>query len=167
MLIVRFTRTSPTHHRFEIERGDGSREAAQLETRSLLLHDLLHFAFETEAGLTQSFYGLLAAGRTLSDTMPDGSPAGPRFPTAEAQLTERILGPLTGIVRGEFDAAALLAAVRQLQEAHGEPMPEWLTEDLIHRTADRFRRLNGQWRSTPFGATMELHFGSEQVPGRR
>jgi hypothetical protein len=131
-----------------------------------LLHDLLHFAFETEAGLTQSFYGLLAAGRTLSDTVPDGSSAGLGFPTAEAQLTERIVGPLTGVVQGKFDAPALLTAIRQLQEAHGEPMPEWLTEALIHRAADRFRRLYGQWRSTPFEATMELRFGSAAVPRR-
>jgi hypothetical protein len=166
MLIVRLTRVSPTHHRFEIERADGSREAAQLETRNLLLHDLLHFAFETEAGLTQSFYGLLAAGRTLSDTMPDASSAGPRFPTAEAQLTERIVGPLTGVVQGKVHVTSLLSAIRQLQDAHGEPMPEWLTESLIRRTADRFRRLYGQWRSTPFGATMELRFANAPSPMR-
>jgi hypothetical protein len=169
MLTVRFTRVSATHHRFEVERADGSKEAAVLETRSLLVHDLLHFAFETEAGLAQAFYGLIAAGRTLADTMPEATPEGAGFPTAEARLAERIVGPLTGVVQDKFSARSALAGLRQLQEAHGEPMPEWLTEDLIRRTTEHFRRLHGRWRSTPFAATLELRFetgGNMRRPGR-
>jgi len=158
MLTVRLTRVSPTHHRFEIERADGSTECAVLETRSLLVHDLLHLAFETEAGLLQSFYGLLAAGRRLSETMPESTAQGVRFPTAEAQLTERIVGPLTAIVQSKISPRALLAGIRRLQEAHGEPMPEWLTEELIPHTAARFHRLHGEWKSTAFGQTMHLRF---------
>jgi hypothetical protein len=80
------------------------------------------------------------------------------FPTAEARLTERIVGPLTGVVQDKITPRALLAGVRQSQEAHGEAVPEWLTEELIERTTARFRRLHGQWKSTPFGQTMELRF---------
>jgi hypothetical protein len=158
MLAVRFTRVSPTHHRFEIERTDRSTECTVVETRSLLAHDLLHFALETEAGLLQSFYGLLAAGRRLSETMPESTAQGVRFPIAEAQLTERIVGPLTAVVQDKISPRALLAGIRQLQEAHGEPMQDWLTEELIQRTAARFRRLHGQWKSTAFGQTMQLRF---------
>ncbi|HEX5051990.1 MAG TPA: hypothetical protein VFZ65_09475, partial [Planctomycetota bacterium] len=61
-LLVRLTRTSPTHHRMEIVRDDGTREQHELETRSCLLHDLVHFAVETEAALGNSFYGRLAHG---------------------------------------------------------------------------------------------------------
>jgi hypothetical protein len=50
-------------------------------------------------------------------------------------------------------------------------MPEWLTEDLIRRTTEHFRRLQGRWRSTPFGATLELQFevarGDTRRPGRQ
>ncbi|MBO0764584.1 MAG: hypothetical protein J2P50_08355 [Hyphomicrobiaceae bacterium] len=156
MLTVRFTRVSPTHHRFEVERADGSKQAAIIETRSGLVHDLLHFAFETEAGLTRSFYGLIAAGRTLAETRPRPSADGPSFPTAEARLTERMVGILTVLVEDKFGASEALAGLRRLQQAHAEPMPEWLTEDLIRRTAEHFRRLHGKWKSTPFGDTMEL-----------
>jgi hypothetical protein len=129
-----------------------------IETRSLLVHDLLHFAFETEAGLLQSFYRLLAAGRRLSETVPESAPEGVRFPTAEAQLTERIVGPLTAVVQNKVSPRALLAGIRRLQEAHGEPMPDWLTEEVIQRTAARFRHLHGEWKSTAFGQTMHLRF---------
>jgi hypothetical protein len=40
-LIVRFTRLNPTHHRFEAVRADGTRDVRELETRSLLTHDLM------------------------------------------------------------------------------------------------------------------------------
>jgi len=50
-LVVRLTRVSPTHHRFAFGRADGSGESLELETKSCLFHDLLHFAVETEAQL--------------------------------------------------------------------------------------------------------------------
>ncbi len=58
-LALRFTRVSPTHHRFEYRRPDGSGEAVEMETRSFLFHNLLHYAVESEAGLRGSFYGIL------------------------------------------------------------------------------------------------------------
>ena len=61
-MIVRFTRLSPTHHRFEALRDDGSIESRELETRSLLNHDLVHFALESEGELKDGFYGTLARG---------------------------------------------------------------------------------------------------------
>src|SRR5262245_55210423 len=160
MLIVRFTRVSPTHHRFEIERADGSKEATVVETRSLLVHDLLHLAFETEACLAQSFYGLLASTHTLADLVPKASSDGAIFPSSAAQVPGRVVGPLTGVVQGKISARALLSAIRELQDAHGEPVPAYLTEGLIERTAARFHRLHGQWKATPFGQTMELRFES-------
>ena len=59
LLTLRFTRVSPTRHRFEYRRADGTGEAIEMETRSLLTHDLLHYAVESEAHLKGSFYGIL------------------------------------------------------------------------------------------------------------
>jgi hypothetical protein len=50
-LKLRFTRVSPTRHRLEYRREDGTGEAIAMETKSLLVHDLVHFAVESEAGL--------------------------------------------------------------------------------------------------------------------
>ena len=58
MLTICFTRTSNQRHRLDIVREGGACESRELETRSTLVHDLVHFAVETEARLTRSFYGL-------------------------------------------------------------------------------------------------------------
>ncbi len=55
VLTLRFTKLSDERHRFEYRRPDGTGEAIEMETRSLLRHDLLHFALEREAGLRGSF----------------------------------------------------------------------------------------------------------------
>lgn len=143
-MIVRFTRLNPTHHRFEAIRNDGEREVRELETRSLLTHDLVHFALESEGALSFGFYGSLARGAS--------------YETEAAQEIEYVVGPLQGLLKGDFDPVAFVERFRAVRENTEQHMPDWLTADLIARTTDRFQRLQGQWRATPFGQTMELRF---------
>ena len=143
-MIVRFTRLNPTHHRFEIVRDDGSRESRELETRSLLAHDLVHFALESEGRLSHGFYGALARGAA--------------YETEAAMEIEYVVGPLQGLLKGDFDPPAFVERFRAVRENTEARMPDWLTADLIARVRDRYRRLQGQWRATPFGETMELRF---------
>jgi hypothetical protein len=141
-MIVRFTRLNPTHHRFEVIRDDGGRETRELETRSMLMHDLVHFALESEGRLSHGFYGALARGAA--------------YETQAAGEVEQLVGPLQGLLRGEFDPVTFIERFRAVRENTAEPMPDWLTADLITRTSQHFHRLRGQWRATPFGQTMEL-----------
>jgi hypothetical protein len=143
-VIVRFTRLSPTRHRFEAIRDDGAIETRELETRSLLKHDFVHFALESEGKLRDGFYGALARG---------GS-----YETEAAAAVESVVGPLQGALKDEIDPAAFVARFRRVQESIGSHAPEWLNEDLIARTVARIRQLQGQWQATPFGQTMELRF---------
>jgi hypothetical protein len=99
MLTVRLTRLSNSRHRMAIIRADGSSETHELETRSTLRHDLVHFAFETEAGLTESFFGLLAKGATLEALAGKGMES--FAPGVEIGMTERIVGPLSGVAYGD------------------------------------------------------------------
>lgn len=147
-LIVRFTRLSPTQHRFEAIRADGTRETRELETRSFLLHDLVHFALESEAGLKEGFYGMLARGADY-DTPAAGAPA---------MQIESVVGPLQGATKGEVDADAFVARFVSVQASIGAQAPAWLTADLIRRALERLRQLQGRWRATPFGQAMELRF---------
>ena len=130
-MIVRFTRLNPTHHRFEIIRDDGSRDMRELETRSLLTHDLVHFALESEGGLQHGFYGALARG-ALRNRGGDGD-----------RVRRR---PLQGLLKGEFDPETFVERFRAVRENTEARMPDWLTADLIARVTDRYRRLQGQWR---------------------
>lgn len=143
-MIVRFTRLNPTHHRFEAIRDDGVRETRDLETRSMLTHDLVHFALESEGRLSEGFYGALARGAS--------------YETEAAADVEHVVGPLQSGLKGAFDSVAFVERLRVYRESIGERAPDWLTADLIMRAADRFHRLEGQWRATPFGQAMELTF---------
>lgn len=153
MITLRFTRLSPTHHRLDIERPGGARESVELETKSFLFHDLLHFAVEIEARLGESFFGSLAAGRSYAQVTATGVTL-----SGEVLNTERVIGLLTGVVRGDGDVASFLAGLENMFSALGEPMPGFVTEDFVAAVCERYRALAGQWKATPFGQAMELEF---------
>jgi hypothetical protein len=154
-LTLRFTRLSATHHQFEYRRPDGSGEAIEVETRSLLPHDLVHYAIESEASLRGSFYGLLAkVGGYQELTVKGGAALG-----GEVAITERVVGALQGALKtNDFDGEAFASAMAEYLELHDERPPRWLTPEFVKRVRERLRQLNGRWKATPFGETMELTF---------
>lgn len=148
-LVIRLTRLSPTQHRFEAIRADGSRETRELETKSLLRHDLVHFAVESEAGLQCGFYGRLARGEADDDL------------SSEASAIERIVGALQGASKGEVDPEDFISTFQAYERQLGAESAPWLTAELIGRVLARLRRLEGQWRATPFHHTLELRFETD------
>ena len=153
-LTLRFRRVSPTHHKIGYVRRDASSEEAVVETRSLLTHDFLHFALESEANCMNGFYGLVGKGysyRQLAGKEPALSPP------AETEAVERVVGALTAVVKGASPSDAM-SGLQGLFDAHGEELPAWLTLDLISRASDRFRRILSQWNSLRFGEVLELVF---------
>ena len=155
-MLLRFTRLTNERHRLELVRDDGTREAHELETRSTLLHDLVHYAVETEAGLKASFYGRLASGTTYG-ALTTEPPA-----DQEALQTELVVVRIQGVAKNdtwasvepENFAASIIAGFRSLDH---EP-PAWLTGDLIVRVRERLRHVQGQWRATPFHQALVLEF---------
>lgn len=157
-LFVTLTNISPTHHRFACMREDGSREAAELETKSFLYHDLLHFAVESEAFLGDSFYGKLLKGTSYRELSERKMEATPLTEGKEIMMTERVVGVMTGVLQSDASSEAALSSLRNLLSASGERFPEWFTEDFVLHVKERMRRLLGEWEGTPFGATMTLEF---------
>src|SRR5690242_14444126 len=92
-LVIRLVRTSSTHHRLETRRG-GTCESRELETRSCLLHDLVHFALESEAGLQNGFFGHLARGVAYDALAHEAQAPGALQRKDELLLVERVVGPL-------------------------------------------------------------------------
>jgi hypothetical protein len=156
-LVVRFRRVSPTHHRFEVVRG-AAMAGHELETRSTLSHDLVHFALESEAGLRDSFYGRLARGDDYSQLAALAAAGADAAGSDEIWATERIVGPLQGAWRQGFDAARFVASAAAYHAAIGAALPPWLTVELLARVAARLRALEGAWRGTPFGGALDLRF---------
>jgi hypothetical protein len=156
-LVLRFTRVSPTRHRFEYRRPDGTGEAIEMETRSLIFHDLLHYAVESEVGLGGSFYGILGRiGGYEELSVAGGAALG-----GEIAVTERVVGALQGAMKDEaFDPDAFAEAMADYLDLYGERPPRWLTTAFIQAVQARMRQLVGRWKATPFGETMELTFGA-------
>ena len=156
---IAFRRIDDSAHVLEVTRADGVTEAVACETRSYLLHDLLHYAVESEAGLSRGFWGSLAAGKTLGQ-MNDRSGAGMADGAGEMAAIERIVGAMHLTTKGRSSREVVLG-VRRFYVSIGEEAPAWLTEALVDRVQERMRRLQGQWKATPRGGRMELSFPPE------
>jgi len=154
-MLIRFKRLTNDRHRFEIVRDDGTGEAHDLETRSALLHDLAHYAVETEAGLQDSFYGRLAQG--ISYEALTEAPA-----TPEVMQTEAVVAQMQGTFKDggppRIDAEQCAHQIAGGFRALGGEPPVWLTPEFVARARERLRSLQGQWRATRFHETMELEF---------
>jgi hypothetical protein len=159
---IRLTKLSDVQHRLTVIRDDGSVESSDLVSRSFLLHDFIHYAVETTAGLRQSFWGLLASGKTLPELGAamerpvEGYP--PELMLSEPATTEAIVGCFTGLAHDRATPAEAVDAARRLFGAQERPLPAWLTEAFATIVKETLRRLKGEWKSVPYGATMELSF---------
>jgi hypothetical protein len=73
-------------------------------------------------------------------------------------MTECMVGVMTGMLKSDAPASLAIESAENLLHASGEALPEWFTEDLVVRVKERMRRLEGEWKGTPFGSTMTLAF---------
>jgi hypothetical protein len=121
------------------------------------LHDLTHYAVETELGFAHGFYGLIAAGWDIADTTGKGS-RGPL--PAEAIEVEYIVAAFSAERAGGVTATA--AEVNQLAatfaSAKGMPLPRRLADHDLAKVRGRFDELAMKWRALPHGGTPELAF---------
>jgi len=152
---VSFVKLTDERHALEIVRDGGLRECVECETRSYLMHDLLHFAVESEGKLGGGFWGRLAAGTTLAEMNDREKPMG--VESGELAAIEQLVGALHGATKGR-SAAELVAGMRRFAEALGSPLPDWLTEEFVTRVKERLRHLVGHWKATPYGGSMDLEW---------
>lgn len=151
---ILMTRINPDRHLLTIVRADGSREEANLETRSLLVHDLVHYAVEIEVPFHKGFYGLLASGQTLAALSDKTKP----WPTGtEIAAAEGLVGPLQSMLKGDdFDPVAAHAQFELFR-------PDPPSVELLGRIGSRFRSVFGRYSSTRFGQTLELDWPEGQT----
>jgi hypothetical protein len=132
----------------------------------LPLHDLTHYAVETELGFGCGFYGLVADGWEIADTTGKGA-SGP-LPD-EAIEVEYIVGSLGAERTGA--SACTAKEFNQLASAfaktRGRPEPRPLTDAELTRVRSRIHELFTRWRALPPGATLELAFPFQPPPAHR
>lgn len=151
---ILMTRTNPDRHRFTVIRADGTSESADLETHSMLVHDLVHYAVEMEVPFREGFYGLLAQGKTLSQLNDTTQP----WPTGtEIAAAESLVGPLQSMLKtGKFNAEEARA---KFEVYRSDPPPL----ELLARIGERFRSVLGRYNATRFGDTLELEWPERQT----
>ena len=140
-------------------REDGSATWQRQQGRSASffpLHDLTHFAIESELGLRRAFYGLIAEGWDIEDTTGKGS-RGALPP--EALAVER----LVGLFDLERAGSAFWSAAELNAQGHRLPRP--ITDDDLGRIRRRISELLAQWAVLPAGQTLELSFSGLRFPG--
>lgn len=121
------------------------------------VHDLTHYAVETELGYKHGFFGLIAGGWNIDDTTGK-SPRGPL--PAEAIEVEHLVSSFTAEwnspapwSRDDFNQQA-----REWAERRGSPAPRPLSDDELMRVRTRMNELCVRWRDLPAGETLTLPF---------
>ena len=76
--------------------------------------------------------------------------------------TEAVVARIQGIAKNDAwsraNPAGIAKSIAAGFRALGHAPPAWLTADLIARVRERLRRVQGQWRATPFHRALELNF---------
>jgi hypothetical protein len=161
-VIIQFTKRKDGGALLRCVRGDGSATWQRQDDKRAAffpLHDLTHYAVETELRFIRGFYGLIAAGWDIADTTGKGA-RGPL--PREAIEAEYIVGALGAERVGDPVCAAeefnKLAAA--FAKSRGLPEPRSLTEAELTRVRSRIDKLCAQWRDLATGATLDLAFPS-------
>ena len=146
-----FIKRSDARHRLSVVRGCArgveAGDTLELETRSLLLHDFVHYAVEAEGPIALGFWGTLASGVRLSALVDcDARPA----LVGDLQRAESLVGPMQGVVQGR------LSVERYLELAAGVSADFSIDGAWVERVRERTRRLVGAWRGTPYAGALVL-----------
>ena len=159
-MILQFTKRKDGNAVLKCLRDDGSTTwQRQVDQHAAFfpLHDLTHYAVETELGFQRGFYGLIADGWDIEETT--GKTARGPLPD-EAIEVEYIVSAFSAERAGGAIASA--AEFNQLAttfaNAKGMPSPRQLSEDDLARVRARFDELAAKWRSLPADSTLELVF---------
>lgn len=144
-LEIEIKKLSNERHLLWLRRADSSTEQVELETRSYLLHDLVHWAVEAESSIEDGFWGLLAQGVTL-EALADRTMAAPLSPGLA--LAERLVGPFQSLYNGR------LAASLYVEQARGAA--PFVDGAWVERVSERLRRLTGAWRAVTFSQALAL-----------
>jgi hypothetical protein len=152
---------------FALRRADGTttwQKRAGPTAEFFAVHDLTHYAVETELHFERAFYGLVAEGWALTD-FGRPWPRGPLPP--EALPAEVIVGCFDAArAAGErLTAADCNASAAAYFANAGSPSPVSVTDEALDRVRARLSELVWRWQALAPGATMELRFPEERTSG--
>jgi hypothetical protein len=150
-MLVQITKRADGAGVLRCVRDDGSVTWQKQERHAahFALHDLTHFAVETELGSKRGFFGLVAEGWEIEDTTGKG---------ARGPLPEVALG-VESIV-GLFDTERASGVIWTAEEFHefGGQASRRLTAEQITAIRALRSQLFQRWSEVPAGGVLELLF---------
>jgi hypothetical protein len=159
-LILQFTKRTDGGALLKCIRADGSATWQRQDDKYAAffpLHDLTHYAVETELGFRRGFYGLIAEGWNIDETT--GKSARGALPN-EALEVEYLVSAFSAERAGGVSASATefnqLAAT--FASAKGMPPPRQLSDEDLARVRARFDELAVSWRALAPDSALELPF---------
>lgn len=137
-------------------REDGTSTWRRIQ-RGLAFHDLAHHAVETELGIRDGFYGLVATGRSF-DALADAEERANIPPSA--MWVEFVVNQLLTEAASDevYDEIAFHEGIARAVLTAGLPAPRRLEAAEIARIRARILALVARWRELPMGQTLELEF---------
>jgi hypothetical protein len=159
-VIIEFAKRKDGNTVLRCVRDDGSstwQRNENQQARFFPLHDLTHFAVESELGFRQGFFGLIAAGWKIEETT--GKSVRGALPN-EALEAEHFVSSFMAEWNSEteWSAAEFNAQAAAFAESRRLPAPRSLTDQQLARVRDRFKELCARWRDLPDGETLRLEF---------
>ena len=159
-VIIEFAKRKDGQTVLRCTRDDGSSSWQRNENQRAAffpIHDLTHFAVETELGYRRGFYGLIADGWDIAETT--GKTARGPLPN-EALEVEYLVSAFSAERAGGASTTAeefnQLAAT--FARSKGMPAPRQLSDDELGRVRSAFNELATKWRALPADGTMQLSF---------
>jgi len=167
MLRIHITKRTDGGAVLKCVRADGSETWQKQQGQSAAffpLHDLTHYAVESELGVRDAFYGLIASGWSIEETGTRGVAA--KLP-ADALFVENVVGTLdTERASGSrWTADEFNDSIARHARTGGRPVPRQLTDDELARIRKRRAELFSLWRELPAGQTLDLTFDLQPAVG--
>ena len=160
LLRLQLTRRPDGSTIFRVLRADGSatwQHHQGSQAGFFPIHDLTHYAVESELALSTGFYGLLLAGWDVTDTTGKGARGA--LP-GETIVVEHLVGLMTLERAGSaaWTAETLQRELCDFARARGLPAPPRFTDDQLARVRERMLELHRRWGALEPGQTLDLEF---------
>jgi hypothetical protein len=160
MLTIQITKRTDGGSVLKCVRADGSEtwQKSQGKTAAFFpLHDLTHYAVESELGIRDGFFGLIAQGWSIEETGQRGVAA--KLPP-DAIFVENVVGTLdTERASGSrWTAEEFNDNTARFARNGGRPQPRALTDEQLARVRQRRAELFARWKELPAGETLQLTF---------
>ena len=160
-LRIRITKRPDGGSVLKCVRADGTETWQKQQGQSAAffpLHDLTHYAVESELGLPDAFFGLIAQGWTIDETGQRG--VADKLPV-NALFAESVVGTLDSERASgtRWTAEEFNDSIGRHFQSGGRAQPRALTDDELARVRKRRADLFAQWKALPAGETLELRFG--------